>query len=97
MYLQTLLPAILFAQSTLAYACCVQSRSKQGTPIKKASSILFSGPNQPWHPDPNTECEVTVYKTGTSCATWNGQVAYGCGVFQPIASIGSVDAKECGY
>ncbi|KAE9968933.1 hypothetical protein EG327_010874 [Venturia inaequalis] len=93
MRLQTLVPAILFAQSTLAFNCCMQIRSKSG--INKASNIYSSADNKLWEPSPAIDCTLVIYKDGNSCATWKSKIAVGCDLFKPVGFIGAVDGKEC--
>ncbi|KAE9962817.1 hypothetical protein EG328_012012 [Venturia inaequalis] len=102
MRLQALVPAILFAQSTLAlYYCCFQIRSKklwtkvsrQDTPGCSKTGRLLTKSSGSLRAE--TIGYVLIYKDGTSCASWHTQLITGCADFQPLSHVGVVAATEC--
>ncbi|KAE9982566.1 hypothetical protein EG327_005814 [Venturia inaequalis] len=94
MHLQTLLPAILFAQSSFGFYCCYQIQSK--FEWNRVNKFVSSEDNVPWYPRPGSNCKIAIQKTGGSCATWTWQIIQNsCTDFNPIKHIGPVDAKQC--
>ncbi|RDI85314.1 hypothetical protein Vi05172_g4690 [Venturia inaequalis] len=92
MHLLTLLPALLFAQSSFAYYCCFEVTSKVSS--RKFASFFESGFTEPWFPEP--DCELKVIKTGyTKCSQWRSTVKGLCRGLAPIATHGVVTADHC--
>ncbi|KAE9961671.1 hypothetical protein EG327_003374 [Venturia inaequalis] len=72
MHLQTLLPAILFAQTSFAgnspYYCCVQYETS--VHAKGFARYFLNGGTENWKPQLNRACQIELTKTGEDCGKW---------------------------
>ncbi|TID22741.1 hypothetical protein E2P81_ATG01871 [Venturia nashicola] len=94
MRFQTLLPAILFAQSSYAYTCCFVFLADNAS--NSNSKTMTSGSYEYWNPA--LGCEILVYKHGPTCKQWTfTQVKDTCKnpAIGRIAYIGIADPTNC--
>ncbi|KAE9972371.1 hypothetical protein EG328_005063 [Venturia inaequalis] len=92
MHLQTLLPAILFAQSSFAYYCCFEIGNLGSD--KHYNKVMLSGGVESWYPQ--TNCGVAVVKNGDGCAAWTSRIFFGsCIGLVPIGKRGVVPWDRC--
>ncbi|RDI81143.1 hypothetical protein Vi05172_g9023 [Venturia inaequalis] len=68
-----LLPAILFAQSSVAYNCCFQVGVKGAR--GGYHKIFGSGPTENWVLA--SDCTVAVFKPGNDCSRWYARATAG--------------------
>ncbi|KAE9973409.1 hypothetical protein Vi05172_g8844 [Venturia inaequalis] len=93
MQFQTLLPAILFAQSSFAYTCCFEYVGKGDFAY---AEYLGSGGLQVWRPTGSPTCEIMINKSGKSCADWKHSIAQNsCASSRPYRHIGVTEAGMC--
>ncbi|KAE9971331.1 hypothetical protein EG327_009924 [Venturia inaequalis] len=89
MQFQTLLPAILFAQSSFAYQCCFEFVGVQGNYYY--AEFLQSGGLQVWRPYGinHPGCEIMINKSGINCGAWRWSMAQNtCPGDRPFQHIG---------
>ncbi|RDI82934.1 hypothetical protein Vi05172_g7214 [Venturia inaequalis] len=96
MQFQTLLPAILFAQSTFAYTCCFEIRGTGNYAL--FHSNMPNGGIQVWRPWGSNECEMMVNKSGATCKDWKYSIAQNsCNHLKPFKHIGTTGEATCKY
>ncbi|KAE9975271.1 hypothetical protein EG327_008504 [Venturia inaequalis] len=96
MKFQTLLPAILFAQSSFAYECCFEIVGAHG--FFSSAESLKSGGLQVWRPfgDTTPPCEIMIAKTGASCKEWKYSMAQKtCSEAKPLIHVGVTTKQKC--
>ncbi|TLD25752.1 WD repeat-containing protein 5 [Venturia nashicola] len=91
MQFQTLLPAILFAQSSFAYFCCFEYWDS----VHAFQYHRYFGGNAvvPWTPFEG--CTVTVNTYGSDCSKWTHIVTPGCRADTPRLHIGVAPNNKC--
>lgn len=110
MHFQTLLPAILFAQSSFAYYCCFQLYYTQlQTIVQSLLTIIYSkgqgGLNDIalFHRSGGLElwttvddCKILISKGGANCAAWKWRkVGSTCSNLEPMAYLGVAPSDHC--
>ncbi|KAE9983528.1 hypothetical protein EG328_009868 [Venturia inaequalis] len=101
MQLQTslLLPAILFAQSSLAYFCCYVivtngANTWKSTMIDSGWIADAKGNTDYWTPTP--DCKIEITKKGTGCANWSSRIVdTTCKSLQPVGHMGVAPEWRC--
>ncbi|TID22849.1 hypothetical protein E6O75_ATG02023 [Venturia nashicola] len=88
MQLQTLLPVILFAQSSFAYFCCVELKG-----LSYYSAYLSNDDKYTWNPYP--QCEVKILRKGPNCGTWDLRATASCAAVAPITHVGVTESFHC--
>ncbi|KAE9976475.1 hypothetical protein EG328_002591 [Venturia inaequalis] len=96
MKFQTLLPAVLFAQSSFAYECCFEITGAQG--FFSSAETLKSGGLQVWRPfgDIQPPCEIMIAKVGATCKDWKYSMAQKtCADAKPLIHVGVTSKSKC--
>ncbi|KAE9964671.1 hypothetical protein EG328_010279 [Venturia inaequalis] len=94
-----LLPALLFAQSSLAYYCCFEITNNGGnnrisTLVDSGIIVDDKGNIDNWYPKP--DCKIEITKKGTGCGNWAWRIADSrCKSLVPIFSLGVAEYSHC--
>ncbi|TID26686.1 WD repeat-containing protein 5 [Venturia nashicola] len=94
MHFQTLLPAILFAQSSFAYFCCYQWKDENAfTSFHTYFSADGHGGKDTWNPF--NGCTITINKQGNGCGQWTKTTTKACNADSPYVHIGVAPNSAC--